>query len=121
MKRLAVLVLVLMVSTVGCSGSHAASGAITRPNDKGFQVLDVQLKQDALGYLSGTAEVQNKGGHTHSAAMRFTFRQNGKVVARATSLARLVAVGQTVTVDLASTDKWDGRPVTYTFQVTNLY
>jgi len=121
MKRLSVLCFAMAILTLGCGASHAGSAAIARPNDQGFDVVDVQLKQDLLGYLSGTAQVHNANAKTHSASMSFTFRQNGKVIAKATSLARVVSSGKTVTVDLSSPDKWDGRPVTYTFRVTHLY
>jgi len=121
MKRCAILCAAFVLLTAGCGTSNAASTATARPHDNGFEVLDVQLRQDALGFLSGNAQVKNVGGHTHSAAMRFKFSQGGRQVATATALAHVVPVGQTVTVDLASSDKWDGRRATYTFQVDHLY
>ncbi len=121
MKRYAIICIAFILMTVGCGASHSASSGIARPHDNGFEVIDVQLKQDALGFMSGTAQVRNSGRHTHTADMRFKFRQDGKQVATATALAHVVPVGQTVTVDLSSFDKWNGRPATYTFQVAHLF
>ncbi len=94
-----------------------------RPQDKGFTVIGVQLKAASLGgsqVFGGTAEVKNTGTTDHTASMRFTFSENGMVVGVGDATTQ-VAAGQTVTVDLASVDKWDGGPVTYNFQVTSLY
>lgn len=121
MKRRAIVWLAFAVLAVGCSSSHAASTGAPRPHDKGFEVVDVQLRHDDLGLLTGTAEVKNTSGHTHTAEMRFKFRQNGSQFATATGLARAVPMGQTISVDIFSTDAWNGQPVTYTFQVDHLY
>jgi hypothetical protein len=94
---------------------------VVPPRDKGFVVLSTQLKPDSLGYFGGTADVRNDSQHAYTASMTFTFRQNGKVAGTADALANGVAPGQTVTVQLNSINKWDGGPVTYSFQVTSLY
>jgi len=99
----------------------APTTTATTAQDKGFVVVSTHLKPDSLGYFGGTAEVHNVNKRAFTASMTFTFRENGKVAGTADALAQDVAAGQTVTVQLNSTDKWDGGPVTWMFQVTQMY
>lgn len=89
----------------------------TRPHDKHFAVAGLQLKQDFQGDFGGTTQVQNTGTKSYTATFKFTFHRNGQVVGTADGSVQGVSPNQTVSADLISQDKYDGTPVTYTFQV----
>ncbi len=107
--------------TTTVTAAPAATTTSVQPHSNGFVVVSIQLRPDPLGYFSGAAQIRNDGKRAHTASMTFTFTEDGKVVGTADALANDVGVGQTVTVQLNSTEKWDGRSVSYAFQVSNLY
>lgn len=138
MRRLVVLGL-LALAVAGCGGgggttitgvagaaapvttSSVPTATPVQASSKGFVVVSTDLKKDPLGFFGGMAQIRNDNKVTHTASMRFTFTRDTKVVGTADALADDVPAGQTATVQLNSIDKWDGQPVSYSFQVSSLY
>ncbi len=106
-------------STLVSTAPPQTADPATLPHDQGFTVVGMQLKQDVVaGMFDGRVEVQNTGSKSHTAQLTFTFKQNGQVVGTANAFADTVAPGKIVTLDLVSTDRWNGGPVTYEFKVS---
>jgi hypothetical protein len=112
----------VIVTTTTVRPTTTTTGlAERRPHDKHFAVAGLQLKQDYAGNFGGTAQVQNIGIQSYTAVFKWTFTRNGQVLGTAEGSADGVSPGQTVSVEFISQDKYDGGPVSYTFQVDTEY
>lgn len=90
-----------------------------KPADKSFRVETLNVEDDGLGDFGGTARVTNTASDEKSAIMTFTLFMGGKQVAVLQGAVDEVSPGQTVTVQLISSDDYRGGPFRYEFQVDN--
>lgn len=85
--------------------------------DKHFAVYALQVKDDGLGSIGGIARVKNVSSSSLTGTFTFTFFQSGQIVGTAQGSAQDVSPGQTVTVQLVSSDKMFAGRFRYQFQV----
>jgi hypothetical protein len=86
-------------------------------SDKHFSVESLQVKDNGLGDIGGIARVTNNSTESLTATFTFTFFQGSRIVGTAIGSASAVSPGQTVTVELASTDPMISGSFRYQFQV----
>jgi hypothetical protein len=87
------------------------------PGDKHFAVYVLQVKDDGLGDIGGIARVKNVSSTSLTGTFTFTFFQSGQVIGTAQGSAQDVSPGQTVTVQLVSSDPMIVGRFRYQFQV----
>jgi hypothetical protein len=97
------------------------AAAPTKPNDKGWVVQSLNVKNDGLGDFGGSARVTNTNDSSRTAVVTFTLFRNGHQVGVLQGSSSDVSGGKTVTVDLISSDKYSSGSYTYDFQADISY
>lgn len=93
----------------------------SRVRVQNIEVESFKLAANPEGQFEGTARVKNVGQTELSADVMFTIFVRGEQVATFDAFPRLVAPGDTVTVDLFSDDAYRPGPYTFDFQVNRTY
>jgi hypothetical protein len=92
-----------------------------QPGDKNWVVQSLNLKDDGLGDFGGNARITNRNGTAQTAVFTFTLYRGSQQLATMEGSAAEVQPGQTVTVDLISSDAYVSGPVRYYFQADVSY
>jgi len=87
-------------------------------SDKGWSVVPDSLitRADFEGDWGGTVRIMNENADSLSASFTLTLMRDGQQIGTMTGSVDQVAPGQTVTVDLISSDTASTGPFTYYFQ-----